>query len=229
MPSSPPRSRRGSERRRRLPGGTGNGFAREVGIPKSVRTRRSCSAPAPGRGASMWAACAVSGEAHVDDKYFIQRLYIGIEPEEQTSRELKHRYGVFAYAVSAAGRVSGPRGFRYQVDIDGEVLEFLATQVYMVNSGKTGRGSRSPTATPSTTGLRIVSSWTRPPWTRSSAAAARALDLHTDAARRLLPPGSVHQRDGRARPACLGRTASTSVARRSRSMCFRGALTVVVP
>ncbi len=43
------------------------------------------------------------GQAQVDDRYFIQRLYIGVEPEEQTSRELKDRYGVFAYAVSAPG------------------------------------------------------------------------------------------------------------------------------
>ena len=32
------------------------------------------------------------GQQQVDDRYFIQRLYIGIEPEEQTSRELKDRY-----------------------------------------------------------------------------------------------------------------------------------------
>ncbi|NTV79424.1 MAG: hypothetical protein HGA25_09920, partial [Clostridiales bacterium] len=31
-------------------------------------------------------------------EYFIQRLYVGIEPEEQTSRAMKDKFGVFAYA-----------------------------------------------------------------------------------------------------------------------------------
>ena len=53
-----------------------------------------------------------------------ERLYVGIEPEEQTSCEMKDRYGVLAYPVSAARQASGPREFRYQMDIDGEGLEF---------------------------------------------------------------------------------------------------------
>ena len=103
-----------------LPGGTGNGFARECGIPKKLRDAvvLLCTGSKT-RDIDVGRLKAV-GQAQVDDHYFIQRLYIGTEPEEQTSRELKDRYGVFAYAVSAAGQVSGPREFHYQVDIDGE-------------------------------------------------------------------------------------------------------------
>lgn len=35
------------------------------------------------------------------DSCFIQRLYVGIEPEEQTSRADKDKYGTFAYAINA--------------------------------------------------------------------------------------------------------------------------------
>ena len=39
-----------------------------------------------------------------NDGYFIQRLYVGIEPEEQTSRESKDKYGTFAYAIDSFHR-----------------------------------------------------------------------------------------------------------------------------
>ena len=80
------------------------------------------------------------GEAHVDDNYYIQRLYIGIEPEEQTSRELKDKYGVFAYAVSMHERKKTTKQHKYQVTIDGEAVEFEAFKMYVVNSGMTGTG-----------------------------------------------------------------------------------------
>ena len=144
------------------------------------------------------------GQAQVDDRYFIQRLYIGIEPEEQTSRELKDRYGVFAYAVSAAGRVSGPREFQYHVDIDGEVLEFLASKVYMVNSGMTGSGLKVAHGYAIDDGLLdcfvldkanldTFSRRPRGPWicTRRQP-------------RRYYRQARADQRDGRAGPACLG-------------------------
>ena len=59
------------------------------------------------------------GSVDVPDRYFIQRLYVGVEPEEQTSREMKDRYGVFAYAVNMAQR--GPaKEVPYHAEVDGE-------------------------------------------------------------------------------------------------------------
>jgi diacylglycerol kinase (ATP) len=79
-----------------LPGGTGNGFAREMGVPTTLREAVEvlCTSSAT-RSIDVGRLRAV-GQPKVDDRYFIQRLYIGIEPEEQTSREMKDRYGVFA-------------------------------------------------------------------------------------------------------------------------------------
>ena len=114
-----------------LPGGTGNGFAREMNIPKKLRpaVELLCTSHNTRR----------IDAAQVDDQYFIQRLYVGIEPEEQASRELKDRYGVFAYAVSIKQR-GKPKRVDYRVTIDGKVEEFKAVKIYVVNSGMTGSG-----------------------------------------------------------------------------------------
>ena len=86
-----------------LPGGTGNGFAREMGVPGTLREAVTvlCTS-ANTRSIDVGRLVSVA-QAQVEDRYFIQRLYLGIEPEQQTSRELKDKYGVFAYAVSMAG------------------------------------------------------------------------------------------------------------------------------
>lgn len=115
-----------------LPGGTGNGFAREMGIPKLLRP-------------AVEALCANNkirniDVAQVSDQFFIQRLYVGIEPEEQTSREMKDKYGVFAYTISMAQRRKTKKEITYQVTVDGDSLEFEAVKAYVVNSGMMGTG-----------------------------------------------------------------------------------------
>ena len=69
-------------------------------------------------------------------------MYVGVEPEEQTSRELKDKYGVFAYAVNMAQRSGAAKHFRYAVDVDGETGEVEGTKVYLINSGMMGTGLR---------------------------------------------------------------------------------------
>jgi diacylglycerol kinase family enzyme len=65
---------------------------------------------------------------------------VGIEPEEQTSRELKDKYGVMAYAVTIAKRSRNPTTVHYRVVVDGDTLEFDAAKTYVVNSGMMGTG-----------------------------------------------------------------------------------------
>ena len=115
-----------------LPGGTGNGFAREMNIPKTL-------APA------VELLCTSHNTRKIDvakagDEYFIQRLYVGIEPEEQTSREMKDKYGVFAYAVSLKQQTQSAKRVDYQVLIDGVSAEFRAAKLYVINSGMMGTG-----------------------------------------------------------------------------------------
>jgi YegS/Rv2252/BmrU family lipid kinase len=115
-----------------LPGGTGNGFARENGIPSQL-------APAVELLCTSRNVRRVDA-ARVGKSYFIQRMYVGIEPEEQTSRELKNKYGVLAYAVTTARRVRTSHATEYQLTIDGQQQSVRALQLYVVNSGMTGKG-----------------------------------------------------------------------------------------
>ena len=76
-----------------LPGGTGNNFAKELGTPQTLRPAAEllCAAPRV-----RLVDVVESGES-----VFILRLYAGIEPEQQTTREDKDRYGKLAYLVDA--------------------------------------------------------------------------------------------------------------------------------
>ena len=115
-----------------LPGGTGNGFAREMSIPNTLAPALEllCTSPKTRK----------IDVAQVDDQFFIQRLYVGIEPEQQTSREMKDKYGVFAYAVSLKDQAQNMKPVTYRVTADGESGEFSAVKAYIVNSGMMGTG-----------------------------------------------------------------------------------------
>jgi diacylglycerol kinase (ATP) len=120
-----------------LPGGTGNGFAREMGIPKdfpeAVELLCTCT-----RIRQVDAALVGSGSERPE--YFIQRLYAGVPPEKQTSRELKERYGLFAYAVTLPKQVLGAQESEYHLTIDGRALDVSGIKCYIVNSGRMGTG-----------------------------------------------------------------------------------------
>ena len=159
-----------------LPGGTGNGFAREMGIPKTLRP-------------AVEVLCSSSKLRHIDvaqvgDQYFIQRLYVGIEPEEQTSRELKDKYGVFAYAISMAHRRKTQKEINYQVPMDGEPLEFQAVKLYVVNSGMMGTGFAITHKYAIDDGVLDVFVLDSANTETISAAASRFLNLDTEKARK---------------------------------------------
>jgi YegS/Rv2252/BmrU family lipid kinase len=124
-----------------LPGGTGNGFAREMNTPRTLRPAVEVLCASHNIRNIDVAHLTDLGEAHVNDEYFIQRLYIGIEPEQQTSREMKDKYGVFAYAVTMRQQKNRLTTAKYQAIIDEtDTVEFEANKVYVVNSGMMGTG-----------------------------------------------------------------------------------------
>lgn len=160
-----------------LPGGTGNGFAREMGVPATLReaarvlcTSRSTRAVDVGRLRDL-------GRAEVADRYFVQRLYVGVEPEEQTSRELKDRYGVFAYVANVAQQARPSTPIHYRAELDGESLEFEASKVYVVNSGMMGTGLRITSSYAVDDGLLDAFMIDRQDYATLAAAAIRLLDL----------------------------------------------------
>lgn len=114
-----------------LPGGTGNGFAHELGLPQKLdeAARLLCSSERTRK----------IDVARVGDEYFIQRLYTGTEPEQQTSREMKDKYGPMAYFVNMFQQANNQEVL-YRLTIDGETHELPAMRVYVVNSGQTKSG-----------------------------------------------------------------------------------------
>ena len=125
-----------------LPGGTGNGFAREMGVPKTLRQATELLCTSTRTRAVDVGRLSDIGQAAVADRYFVQRMYVGVEREEQTSRELKDKYGVFAYLVNATQHAGETKVVGYRVGLDGETFEFEASKVYVVNSGMMGTGLR---------------------------------------------------------------------------------------
>lgn len=114
-----------------LPGGTGNGFAHELGLPQKLdaAVRLLCTSE----------RTRAIDAVRVGDEYFIQRLYTGTEPEQQTSREEKDKYGPLAY-FSNMFKQRGNQEVQYRVTIDGVQLEMPAMRIYVVNSGQTKSG-----------------------------------------------------------------------------------------
>jgi YegS/Rv2252/BmrU family lipid kinase len=160
-----------------LPGGTGNGFCHEMGLPDKLRPALELLATS-------------HKVKHVDivafkDEYFIQRLYVGIEPEEQTSRELKDKYGTLAYAVSVRERLKAKKDIHYRITIDNEVIEIPASKVYVVNASQSGTGiSVTGDLSTSDDGLVEVFVLDQANLKTISAAADRMLNLHTQTAKK---------------------------------------------
>ena len=115
-----------------LPGGTGNNFAKEMGTPETLLPAAEL-------------LCTSQNVRHVDvvlmgDTYFILRLYVGIEPDQQTSREDKDKYGKLAYVVDAFRKARDSKEVNYRITIDDEFIEVPAMVLYVVNAAKNGAG-----------------------------------------------------------------------------------------
>jgi diacylglycerol kinase (ATP) len=165
-----------------LPGGTGNGFANELGIPKSLV-------------AAAEVLCTSRKVRKTDivqlgDGYFIQRLYVGIEPEQQTSREMKDKYGTLAYAITAYERRKAQKQVNYRIRIDGKVIEMPANKVYVVNAAQTGTGiAVTGKYSRSDDGLLEVFVLDLKSLETISAAAGRMLNLPTETAEKFIWQG----------------------------------------
>jgi YegS/Rv2252/BmrU family lipid kinase len=116
-----------------LPGGTGNGFCREMGVPLTLREAAQLIVTSR-HVRRVDAARLAGGES------FVQRLYTGVDPERQTSRELKDRFGVLAYPLSLRSVLGSMQRAKYRLTIDGQVVEQAGVRCYVINSAMTGKG-----------------------------------------------------------------------------------------
>ena len=115
-----------------LPGGTGNNFSKELDTPQTLRP-------------AVELLCGDHKVRDIDvvqmgDVCFILRLYVGIETEQQTSREDKDKYGKLAYVIDAYRKARDSKEVDYRITLDGEVFEVPGMVLYVVNAAKNGAG-----------------------------------------------------------------------------------------
>ena len=158
-----------------LPGGTGNGFCHELGLPNTLREATEILATS--RKVRKVDVVDLGGE------YFIQRLYIGIEPEDQTSREMKNKYGTMAYAITGYQRLTTVKEVHYRIKIDDQLIETSANKIYVVNAAQSGTGiSVTGDLSRSDDGLLEVFVLDKARLATITAAAQRMANLHTEGA-----------------------------------------------
>ena len=115
-----------------LPGGTGNALAEELGIPPLLAD----------------AAALVTGDyevqrvdlGRVGDRWFVVRLTMGFEATMVggTTREMKDRYGWFAYALTGLQALGNPPTATYSITIDGRTVEGEGVAAVVANSASIG-------------------------------------------------------------------------------------------
>jgi diacylglycerol kinase (ATP) len=116
-----------------IPGGTANVMSIELGIPRDLieATALAVSPPEHVRAVDM---------GRIESHTFMLRASAGFEAAmvEGANRELKDRYGVLAYAISAFQALAEPQIARYHLTLDGEQIEVEGMTCIIANSGSMG-------------------------------------------------------------------------------------------
>jgi diacylglycerol kinase (ATP) len=116
-----------------IPGGTGNVMSIELGIPRDPETA---------------IRLLIDNNHHVrtvdmgmaSDHGFILRLGVGLEATiiEGAGRELKDRYGIFAYIMSGILALREPVIANYHMTIDGKEFTYDGMVCIVANAGNLG-------------------------------------------------------------------------------------------
>jgi diacylglycerol kinase (ATP) len=117
-----------------LPGGTANVMSVELGIPADLE--QACLAVCDP--ASVVRAVDMG---LVNGHHFVLRVGVGFEAAmvEHADRELKSRFGVFAYLWSAMQNLTQPLISHYRLTIDGREVETDGITCLIANSGNLGQ------------------------------------------------------------------------------------------
>jgi YegS/Rv2252/BmrU family lipid kinase len=115
-----------------LPGGTANAFATELGIPKGALEQ---AAEIIFTGEPRAVDMGRSGDYH-----FMLRVDMGVSTKisEEASREMKDRFGILAYALSAFRAISQAEKIRYYLTLDGEKIETEGVACLVANVNDLG-------------------------------------------------------------------------------------------
>jgi YegS/Rv2252/BmrU family lipid kinase len=109
-----------------LPGGTGNGLAKELGIPVQLAEAAAllCQSSKV-RGVDL---------ALVNGHYSILHTYIGLDESQQAPRDSKDRLKMLAYVAAIFKIIKEPRIAHYQITIDGVTSEVEGIMCLLTNA-----------------------------------------------------------------------------------------------
>ena len=116
-----------------LPLGTANNFARTLGVPLAVR--HACEALAEGQPGRV-------DVGQVNGRYFLNAAGLGISTDinRDVHRDLKRRWGILVYGVSAVRVVRRSQPFHADVECDGRKTRVRVLQITVVNGRHYGSG-----------------------------------------------------------------------------------------
>jgi diacylglycerol kinase (ATP) len=119
-----------------LPGGTANALCDEMGVPQSTVEALKVIKDANSKIRAI-------DVGKVGKRHFMLRIGSGLIGAYSTSvdRDLKDRYGLFAYFIGTVRAVTQPKVNHYKLDIDGEKIELDALAILITNGNSTGGGS----------------------------------------------------------------------------------------
>ena len=114
-----------------LPGGTANAFASELGISKISAEAAEMIFNSEPRAVDL---------GKTEQGYFVLRVDMGITTKisEDASREMKDRFGILAYALSAVRAVGQAEKIKYRLNLDGEAVEIEGFACLVANVNDLG-------------------------------------------------------------------------------------------
>lgn len=116
-----------------LPGGTNNVMSVELRVPGDLVQAAALVVGAPARIRPV-------DMGRANDRLFILRVGIGYEAviNQGATREMKNRYGGFAYSIAGLEALRNPPNAKYTLDLDGEIVETEGLWCMVANSASLG-------------------------------------------------------------------------------------------
>jgi len=125
-----------------LQGGTGNAMAHNLKIPNDLESALNLIITEHHR--QPIDLGKITCESNADEGHFILRSSIGVQNQllDKASRDLKDRFGVFAYVIAAMQTITEPEIYEYKVTVDGET--FTQPGLTCIIANATTIGGRNP-------------------------------------------------------------------------------------